>query len=492
MRISTSMIYDNAIYHMNRSLADYVSLSEQNASQKRINRPSDDPSGMRNVLTSRTLLSEIAQRQENLNTAKGWLTTVDDSIEQASTQLTRLEELAQQASTETLTAEQRKMIADEAREIYEELVHLANTEFNGDHVFAGHKTDNSAYGTCLWATVDDDTLGQDALEYVNGSSPASIKVQFTAAGTVGIDALTYRYSTDGGETWTDTALAAGDTELTLGGVQVGLAAGSVVSANAGVDDDSGGTILFVRPAAQYLGDDNDSSIVSLSGSSEVNATAQGYFSGNVLVRFDSDSNIAGTVDYSYSTDGGSTWVTQQTGTNGVLAVPGGFLQLTAAPSGDVYAGDTLTLRPHEADIKLPISDTSSVTVNAVGKDIFGGLYNGEAAGDADSNLLEIAGELIGYMEFNERDAIGESLEKLKTAHEHLTSAAGEVGGRINRVELAQTALTMEKDRTETFLSSVEDADLTQLSVDLARSDYIYQSVLSSSAKIMNVSLLDYM
>ncbi|MFO7595244.1 MAG: flagellin [Desulfocurvibacter africanus] len=492
MRISTSMIYDNAILNMNKSLADYVGLSEQNASKKRINRPSDDPSGMRNVLTSRTLLSEIAQRQENLDTAKGWLTAVDDSIESSSTLVIRLEELAQQASTETLSAEQRSMIALEAREIYEELVRLANTEFNGDHVLAGHKTDSPAFETCLWATVDDDTLGQDAVVSVSGSSATSIKVQFTSAGTVGTDALTYRYSMDGGNTWIDATLAAGDTELDLGGVQVGLAAGSVVSANTGVDDDTGGTILFVRPAAQYLGDDNDTSPVSLSGTSQVSATAQGYFSGDVLVRFDSDANISGRLDYSYSTDGGHAWVTGQTATGGVLAVPGGYVELTAAPSGDVYSGDILTVRPHEADIKLPISGTSSVTVNAVGKDIFGGLYNGEAAGDPDSNLLEIAGELIGYMEFNQRDAIGDSLEKLKSAHEQLTSAAGEIGGRINRVELAQTSLTLEKDRIETFLSSVEDVNEIQLSVDLARSEYIYQSVLSTSSKILKLSLLDYM
>jgi flagellar hook-associated protein 3 FlgL len=486
------MIYDNAIRHLNNSLADYVALSEQSASKKRINRPSDDPTGVSNVLSSRTLLSEIAQRQENLDTATGWLTAVDDSIEQSSTLVIRLEELAQQASTETLSAEQRSMIALEAREIYEELVRLANTEFNGDHVLAGHKTDNPAYTTCLWATMDDDILGQDAVESVSGSSSTSIKVQFTAAGTVGTDALTYRYSTDGGNTWIDDTLAAGDTELDLGGVQVGLAAGSVVSANAGVDDDTGGTILFVRPAAQYLGDDSDGATVSLSGTSEVSAEAQGYFSGNVLVRFDSDANISGTLDYSYSTDGGRTWTTNQTATGGVLAVPGGFVELTADPSGDVYSGDILTVRPHEADINLSISDTSSVTINAVGKDIFGGLYNGEAAGDADSNLLEIAGELIGYMEFNQRDAIGDSLEKLTTAHEKLTSAAGEIGGRINRVEAAQTALTLEKDRVETFLSSVEDVNETQLSIDLARSEYIYESVLSTSAKIINVSLLDYL
>ncbi|MEG6551400.1 flagellar hook-associated protein FlgL, partial [Desulfocurvibacter africanus] len=230
MRISTSMIYDNAILNMNKSLADYIGLSEQNASKKRINRPSDDPSGMRNVLTSRTLLSEIAQRQENLDTAKGWLSAVDDAIESSSTLVTRLEELAQQASTGTLSAEQRSMIALEAREIYEELVRLANTEFNGDHVLAGHKTDSPAFETCLWATVDDDTLGQDAVVSVSGSSATSIKVQFTSAGTVGTDALTYRYSMNGGNTWIDATLAAGDTELDLGGVQVGLDAGSVVSA----------------------------------------------------------------------------------------------------------------------------------------------------------------------------------------------------------------------------------------------------------------------
>lgn len=41
------------------------------------------------------------------------------------------------------------------------------------------------------------------------------------------------------------------------------------------------------------------------------------------------------------------------------------------------------------------------------------------------------------------------------------------------------------------LSNIEDADIAELMTDLNKQEIVYQAVLTSSSKIMQMSLLDY-
>jgi flagellar hook-associated protein 3 FlgL len=49
-------------------------LSSKIASEKSINKPSDNPSGAAAVLRTRTVLAEIAQNTANVNHSNTWLT----------------------------------------------------------------------------------------------------------------------------------------------------------------------------------------------------------------------------------------------------------------------------------------------------------------------------------------------------------------------------------------------------------------------------------
>ena len=95
--------------------------------------------------------------------------------------------------------------------------------------------------------------------------------------------------------------------------------------------------------------------------------------------------------YSYSTDGGASWVTGNTsGAVGAdvttLSVPGGILSLDMT-SGTPADGDQFFIQPSTADISIGISPTDSVVVNGVGKDIFGGVYQAAGASNASTSPL---------------------------------------------------------------------------------------------------------
>ncbi len=79
IRITQSMMYDKYVSQMQGSLSAYMESSEQGSTQKKINRPSDDPAGIYKVLTLRRNQNFNTQLLSNCDTAKGWL-TLEDSV----------------------------------------------------------------------------------------------------------------------------------------------------------------------------------------------------------------------------------------------------------------------------------------------------------------------------------------------------------------------------------------------------------------------------
>lgn len=496
MRISQNMIYSASIQYMSTALNNLAAAQEQSASQKKINRPSDDPAGYAEARNLNTIIKTLDQYSDNIDVAKSWLNQADSSLLEVSTAMTSIRELAEQAATGTLSAENRQEIATQVRTLFAEVLSLANTTVSGNSIFGGQKTDGAAFTEVLYATIEDQTLTQDAIVSVAGGSDSSVLVHFSNSGAVGGTAdIAYSYTSDCGATWTSGTLAAGSTTLDLGGCSVALKSGSVVTAT-GTGD---GTSLTVRPSAMYLGDDQDGATVRKYGAALVNATADGEFSGNVTVCIASNSSLPGPISYSFSLDGGMSWVAGNVASNSKLLVPGGYLILASNGGSALASGDQFTIVPNTADIEVDISPSGSVVINSIGKDVFGGLYKATGASNASvvfgsrstKNIFEAIGSLIGHLETNDMDGAGEDLETLTTAQAYLETCTASVGARENRLDSAENTISILRGNAETNLSAVEDADLTQVLIDLSKYQYTYQSVLASSTKIMGMSLLDY-
>ena len=495
MRVSQNMIYGHAIRHMNTSLTDLTRLNMMNVTQKRINAPSDDPAGMATVLGLRSSLSGIERYEQNIDAAQGWLGLADSMLTRASTTITSILEKAEQAATGTITADQRATIGKEVRELFAQLVSISNSEYAGQSIFAGHKTRGNAYEECLWATSPDGAIDASSIVAVEGSASTSILVEFRQDGEIGgSEDIAYRYSRDGGATWTEAVLAAGGTTLDLSGARLTLAAGTTVS---GPDGDASGSRLIVRPQARYLGDDERSVEITSYGASGIATAASGSFADGVQVRIDNDATLAGPIEYSYSLDGGRTWVAGGSAEGGVLDLPGGTLALASNGSNVLAAGDSFTLRPASAEIRVTIGKDQDIAVNNVGCEIFGGLIRDPVTGlDSQAlsqgNLFEAVGELIGYLETGDQDGVGRCLDAIREAHDHLLSKAGVVGARLNRLDAQEASLTAGRASTEAHLSRVEDADAAGLTIALARAKYIYEAVLATQSRVMGMSLLNYL
>jgi flagellar hook-associated protein 3 FlgL len=297
--------------------------------------------------------------------------------------------------------------------------------------------------------------------------------------------------------------------LELGdGLYIDMDETAVVTASADTDD-SDGTWLWIRPTAIYQGDDADTSEVDPISGSGILATSDGTFESNVVVRVDQDVDLSvsgASFTYSYSTDGGLTWTEGNTSSvvasgSAILPVPGGLLTLTEDTSSTIAAGDQYVIRPRTAYIEAQISSAQTITLNGVGKDIFGGVYADPDTGGTlevvaidgslDANLFDVVGKLVGYLETNNQEGCQECLDALTTSQQAILNYAADVGGRENRLAAAETFLENLQATTEEQISNTEDVDLAALLVKISQQELAYQAVLESSSTIMNLSLMDY-
>jgi flagellar hook-associated protein 3 FlgL len=101
------------------------------------------------------------------------------------------------------------------------------------------------------------------------------------------------------------------------------------------------------------------------------------------------------------------------------------------------------------------------------------------------------GKLIASLENNDQAGIAQSLDDLDVAQNQLMNQAADVGSRENRLSTTKTILSGLKLNQEERMSTIEDVDIAELMTDLNKQEIIYQAVLTSSSRIMKMSLLDY-
>src|SRR6187402_262019 len=87
------MNYAKTKIALEKNRSEMSDLQTQAASQKRVNKPSDDPVGTTQLLSSRTDAKGIEQYLKNLDFAQSFLNFTDQSLDEITGALTRAKEL---------------------------------------------------------------------------------------------------------------------------------------------------------------------------------------------------------------------------------------------------------------------------------------------------------------------------------------------------------------------------------------------------------------
>jgi flagellar hook-associated protein 3 len=233
-RVTDQMRYDllnNSIFN---TQGKYSELMEKLATQKQVNKPSDDPLGMGKILDYRTTKTYINNYQANIESSKSWLSATESSLSNMNDILTKVKETAVSQATATATASTRQIAADSLEPLIEQICSVANTKFGNRYLFAGTMTDTEPFSTTASAARIDSTVSASDNAFDGtvtsggvyaGTANKTYVVKVITGGTLA--AATYQISTDGGKTWgaTQTDLSA---PVTIGdGIQLTFTAGTV-------------------------------------------------------------------------------------------------------------------------------------------------------------------------------------------------------------------------------------------------------------------------
>lgn len=138
MRIATTQIFQRGIDSMLDQQARVFKTQLQLSANKRFLSPSDDPTAAAQVLGLNESISLNTQYRTNAKAAQNRLEIEETSLDGAINALQRARELAVQGVNGTQSAESRRGIAQEIRQLMDQVLSLANTrDSSGEYIFAG-------------------------------------------------------------------------------------------------------------------------------------------------------------------------------------------------------------------------------------------------------------------------------------------------------------------------------------------------------------------
>ena len=141
MRIADKMQFDQVKGNVAKNRSQMSELQNQAATQKRVNKPSDDPLAASRVMSTRADLQSNRQFTKNLSYAKSFLETTDSSLGEVTELLTRAKELTiAQANDASSNEDTRRTVAAEVQQLRNSIINIGNRKIADRFVFGGFRT----------------------------------------------------------------------------------------------------------------------------------------------------------------------------------------------------------------------------------------------------------------------------------------------------------------------------------------------------------------
>lgn len=240
-RVSDALRAGIATQTVSQTQNDLLTVEQQLSTGKRVNRPSDDPSATAVIQQLTQTLDNRAQYKANLSRGSDQLNQVDAQLGDLSGLLTQAQSIAHQNVGTATSADARKSAAAVVDGVYDQVLSLANTSYEGAYLFGGDKANAAPYkATDAGAQFvgSNGTLSNRFGEYT------SLDFQVSATSVFGGQSASVSATAD-----LDPALRATDPLSTLtGATQTGVHPGQVLVSNGTT------TATVDLSAAQTLGD----------------------------------------------------------------------------------------------------------------------------------------------------------------------------------------------------------------------------------------------
>jgi flagellar hook-associated protein 3 FlgL len=127
---------------------------------------------------------------------------------------------------------------------------------------------------------------------------------------------------------------------------------------------------------------------------------------------------------------------------------------------------------------IKIGRNATLAVGSDGEAVFEGIF-------------QTLSDLKDALEGNDVNGIEEAMDNLDDHFDQITAKISDIGSKLNRTEIKKGILSDLNLSNTDRLSEIEYADITEAIIELEEIGLIYQAALSSSTKVMGLSLVDY-
>ena len=180
-RVTNQGLMVTAQRNLQQSLSQLAKIQNTAGTLKRIDQPSDDPSGTADSLRIRAEQASTSQYARNITDGNSWLSVADTALSKTNELMKKVRDLTVQGANDgALSPLQKEAIAVELESLRAELMTTANTEYLGRNIFAGNSTAGVAF--------TDSNAVPPALPYTSTSSGSIVERRIATNTTIRVDA----------------------------------------------------------------------------------------------------------------------------------------------------------------------------------------------------------------------------------------------------------------------------------------------------------------
>jgi len=467
-------IYNNANYFMQGHASRLAELQEQMASGARINRPADAPADAFRIMKLHAQIQSFQTYDKNLEEVVRNAELSQSILQEVSSGITQVKQSLSQVISGNYGSDSRASIAEQVDAVLEQMLAQANTQSLGRHIFGGTNSSEAPYAAERTAgrisTVDYQGSLHDILVAVApGVEYSGLAIGDHVFRADDRQVPTFLGST-GAAAGTATSNVRGDLCLAVTHNETTYPGGTGISAGArSADGDTilGDHVLTVTvngpektisldggDAVAFAGTETDLAVANVAGDVVyVNVAGWAGFEGNIDI----------TATGRLSIDEGASF-TELTSFADNVAV-------TDSRTGRVlYVNATDLLR------------TGAEPVRVAGThDLFGTLIH----------LRDVLLNERGLTDDEQRELMGYGLESLDEVAGVVTKGMTTIGGRLQAMDILKESLQAIEDSASKQAAELQDADVVQLATDLARAQTLYEMTLTVTAKLLDLTLLDF-
>jgi len=145
MRVTFATPFRNGVADINRAAEALVERQREVSTGRRVHAASDDPAAAPAILAERAQMRAIDQYVRATDLVESRLRVVDSTLTHVIQTLTAAQTTVAAASNSFLTPQQRQALSLELRSLRDTVLADVNTQYRGQYIFSGARTDTTPY-----------------------------------------------------------------------------------------------------------------------------------------------------------------------------------------------------------------------------------------------------------------------------------------------------------------------------------------------------------